>query len=393
MKKKYDIVAAGHICIDISPKFDTCNSADIQEIFVPGRLINMNGVDFSPGGPVANTGFAVSKLGLNILPMAAIGNDALGDILSGLIKKEIDVTISRNDSISTSYSIILSPPDVDRIIFHDPAGNNEFSAQDIDYEKLGDAKLMHFGYPPLMRQMYIDNGNALTKLFKHAKDTNITTSLDMSLPDLNSESGKVDWQNILQATLPYVDIFLPSVEEALFMLDRREFDRIKSASKGDDFTKHLDMNKVRALGEKIITMGSAMVLIKCGSNGIYFKSASKGRLNQMGRALPQDIDAWSNTEMFRETFVVNDFKSALAGGDTTIAGFLSAMLKGYNLYDSLKIACKTGALCCSTYDSISGLLPLIDIYQKTLTEKERNIIDIDMPNFKFSQTNDVWIIQ
>ncbi len=56
----------------------------------------------------------------------------------------------------------------------------------------------------------------------------------------------------------------------------------------------------------------------------------------MGRALPQDIDAWSNTEMFRETFVVNDFKSALAGGDTTIAGFLSAMLKGYNLYDSLK---------------------------------------------------------
>jgi sugar/nucleoside kinase (ribokinase family) len=393
MNNKYDIVAAGHICIDISPKFQMSNSSNIQDIFVPGRLINMNGVDFSPGGPVANTGFAISKLGLIVLPMAAIGDDALGNILSDIIKKEIGVSIEKNDAISTSYSIVLSPPGVDRIILHDPAGNNNFYADNINYELLKDAKLLHLGYPPLMRQMYLNNGIQLKKLFKQAKETNITTSLDMSLPDIDSESGKVDWESILTSALPYVDIFLPSVEEALFMFDRCEFDRVKAVSKGDDFTSYLDMRKVSALGDIIISMGCAMAIIKCGANGIYFKSANKERLSKMGRATPTDIASFSSMELFRETYMVKNFKSALAGGDTTIAGFLSAMLEGYSLYDSLKIACKTGALCCTTYDSISGLIPLSDIYQKTLTETDRNDINIDLPNFIFDSKNDVWKAQ
>ena len=354
MSIKYDVIAAGHLCLDMSPNFTATDTHKASDIFIPGRLINMDGIDFSPGGAVANTGFAIGRLGLKVLPMAAIGQDELGDILASIVKNEIDVDIRRSDQASSSYSVILTPPGVDRIILHDPAGNNEFGANDIDYSVLKHAKLMHFGYPPLMRQMYTDSGKQLTELFKRAKETGITTSLDMSLPDTENESGKVDWEFILKSTLPYVDIFLPSVEEALFMLDRDEYERVKNVSEGDDFTKHLDMNKLRILSDQFIEMGSAIVIIKCGANGIYFKSADSDRLKKIGRANPVDVDSWASREVFRETYVVKNFKSALAGGDTTIAGFLSSMLKGYGLYDSLKIACKTGALCCTTYDSISG---------------------------------------
>ena len=392
-KLKYDVVAAGHICLDMSPKFGAGGAKKIDDIFIPGRLINMNGVAFGPGGPVANTGFAIGRLGLKVLPMAGIGKDELGDILSAIIKREIDVDITRKDSVATSYSLILSPPGIDRIILHDPASNNDFGADDVDYEMLKNAKLMHFGYPPLVRQMYIDNGKQLVDLYKRAKETGITTSLDMSLPDTETESGQVDWKSIITSTLPYVDIFLPSIEEALFMLDKDEFDRVKAISKGDDFTKHLDMAKVCELGETIINMGSAMVLIKCGANGIYFKSAGKERLKKIGRAKPDDIESWSNRELFRETYVVESFKSALAGGDTTIAGFLSAMLEGYDVYDALKIACKTGALCCTTYDSISGLLPLNDVYEKTINEPARNIYKIDLNKFTFDERKLVWIAE
>jgi len=391
MTKAYDIISVGHICLDISPKFTSINAGKIEDIFVPGRLINLSGADFSPGGSVGNTGFAISRLGLDVLPMAAIGNDEFGAILSDIIKKEVGIDITRRDAFTTSYSLVLSLPGIDRIILHDPAGNDLINADDVDYETLKNAKLMHFGYPPLMRQMFIEDGKQLALFFKRAKETGITTSLDMSLPDLSSESGQVDWHRVLESTLPYVDVFMPSIEEAMFMLDNDEYEKTKALAKGDDFTNHLNMNHVCALGEKIIDMGCAMTLIKCGANGIYFKSTDTDRLNRMGRAKPENLEGWARREVFRETYVVENFKSALAGGDTTIAGFLSAMLKGYDLYDSLKIACKTGALCCSTYDSISGLLPLDDIYKKTISEPKRNVFNPKVNQFSFDKESLIWI--
>ncbi len=387
---KFDVVAAGHICLDMSLKFTYTQVKGIEEVFIPGRLINMNGVDFSAGGPVANTGFAISRLGLSVLPMANIGCDEFGNILSGIAQKEIGTGVTQSSDVTTSYSVVLALPGVDRIILHDPAGNNTFTANHIDYDRLSDARLLHFGYPPLMERMYQANGIELTSLFERAKQTGITTSLDMSLPDAESESGRVDWATILVKTLPYVDIFMPSVEEALFMLDKAEYNRVKKAAESDDFTKHIDMTKIRDLGQRILGMGSAVALIKCGANGIYIKTADADRLAAVGRGRPANIAQWSGQELFRETYVVNDFKSALAGGDTTIAGFLAAMLEGFSLSDAAKIACKTGALCCTTFDAISGLMPLSAVYQKTLDEPARNVVDMGRYGFVFDDNNLVW---
>ncbi len=387
---KFDVVAAGHICLDMSPKFTYTQAKGIEEVFTPGRLINMNGVDFSAGGPVANTGFAISRLGLSVLPMANIGSDEFGNILSGIAQKEIGIGITQCRDVTTSYSVVLSLPGIDRIILHDSAGNNTFTASHIDYGRLGDARLLHFGYPPLMERMYQANGIELTALFERAKRTGITTSLDMSLPDAESESGHIDWETVLVNTLPYVDIFMPSVEEALFMLDKAEYMRVKKAAGPDDFTKYINMQKIGDLGQRILGMGSAVALIKCGANGIYIRTAAADRLAAAGRGRPADIADWADKELFRETYVVKGFKSALAGGDTTIAGFLTAMLEGFGLSDAAKIACKTGALCCTTYDAISGLMPLQEIYRKTLDEPARNVFDMGRYGFAFDENNLIW---
>ena len=389
---QFDVVAAGHICLDMSPKFTYTQAKGIEEVFIPGRLINMNGVDFSAGGPVANTGFAISRLGLAVLPVANIGNDQFGNILNSIAQKEIGTGIAQSSNVTTSYSVVLSLPGIDRIILHDPAGNNTFTSDHIDYDKLGGARLLHFGYPPLIERMYQANGNELTALFERAKRTGITTSLDMSLPDAESESGCVDWETILINTLPFVDIFMPSVEEALFMLDKAEYSRVKRAAGSDNFTKYLNIHKIRDLGQRILGMGCAVSLIKCGANGIYIKTASADRLAAIGRGKPGDISDWADKELFRETYFVKDFKSALAGGDTTIAGFLAAMLEGFGLGDAAKIACKTGALCCTTYDAISGLIPLREIYQKTLDEPARNVFDMGKYGFVFDEKNLIWTL-
>ena len=61
MKQK--IIAAGHICLDITPVFpDTVRGQGMGELLQPGKLLHMEGADVHTGGSVANTGLAL-KLG------------------------------------------------------------------------------------------------------------------------------------------------------------------------------------------------------------------------------------------------------------------------------------------------------------------------------------------
>ena len=76
---------------------------------------------------------------------------------------------------------------------------------------LDEATLIHFGYPPLMKRMYQQNGEELYKLMKRSKEVGVATSLDLASVDAESDVGKVDWNAILKKVLPYVDFFVPSV--------------------------------------------------------------------------------------------------------------------------------------------------------------------------------------
>ena len=84
MNKK--IIAAGHICIDITPVFPRDTScAEIGGLLMPGRLIHMNGVDVHTGGSVANTGLALKILGADVQLLGKVGNDALGAMIRDLL--------------------------------------------------------------------------------------------------------------------------------------------------------------------------------------------------------------------------------------------------------------------------------------------------------------------
>ncbi len=342
MMKNYDIVAAGHICLDLCPAFETNQTQDISAFFRPGRLINMDGVTISTGGSVSNTGFALAKMGLRVLPAAKIGDDAFGMLIAGIAEKETGSRIAMQPGARSSYSIVLSPPGIDRIILHDPAGNNEFSADDIDFSEVEKAGFFHYGYPPLMRKVYQEGGSELLRIFAAAKETGAVTSLDFTLPDAASESGRIDWQAVLERTLPFVNLFMPSVEEALYMLNRPEYERITQGGS-------LDFAVIRALGTKILNMGTRLALIKCGVHGIYVKTSSSSD------------GSFRDREIFQPSYVVEHFKSALGGGDTAIAGFLAAMIKGFGLNDCMRIACASGALCCTTYDAIGAMRPIAQI--------------------------------
>ena len=171
--------------------------------------------------------------------MGMVGNDAFGQmVLNELEKYDIspDSMIVR-DGVGTSYSVILAPAGIDRIFLHCSGANDTFTLDDIDLEKVKEANLFHFGYPSLMRMMYIDGGKELVRLLKAVHELGVAVSVDMAMFEESTEAGAQDWNEVLKSVIPYIDFFVPSIEELCIMLDRDRYHEWNERAQGADVTK------------------------------------------------------------------------------------------------------------------------------------------------------------
>ena len=138
----------------------------------------------------------------------------------------------------------------------------------LPFELLENARLFHFGYPPVMRSIFENDGKELEEIFRQAKRTGVTTSLDMAFPDPASQAGHADWEKILKKVLPHVDIFLPSVEEILFMLHRGIYEDLTRHAGSSDILPLVTPKLLSDLGRELIAMGAGIVGLKMGYRGI-----------------------------------------------------------------------------------------------------------------------------
>lgn len=387
---KIDVIVAGHICLDMTPEFSKTNKSDIRDILTPGKLVNMGRVRISTGGAVPNTGLALSVLGVNTKLMGKIGNDSFGEIILRILRKfDAQDGMLVVDDEDSSYTIVIAVPGIDRIFLHNPGANNTFCADDINYGLVEKAGLFHFGYPPLMKKTFENGCEELIKIFKNVKKLGVTTSLDMALPDASSESGMVDWDSALKTLLPYVDIFVPSVEEIMFMAKREDYDAL-NRTPGRDFLDKLDMNRLQAIGDKITSYGAKIVLIKCGIKGNYIRTQGKEKLAMMGKTKPSDLDNWAYRELLEESFHVENVVSATGAGDNSIAGFLASLIKGMSVEDSVKIACAVGAQNVQVTDAISGVKAWDETVEMIRKDWPKNRITVEGPYWRYDAAKKVW---
>jgi len=78
MRRK--IMVAGHLCLDIAPKFSDSAVLKVSEVFAPGHLTNVGDAILSTGGTVSNTGLALDRLGVDVVLNGKIGDDEFGNI-------------------------------------------------------------------------------------------------------------------------------------------------------------------------------------------------------------------------------------------------------------------------------------------------------------------------
>jgi len=398
MDQSVESVVAGHICLDVTPVF-RAGGRSVGEILRPGCLVQVGGAVVSTGGPVSNTGFALRRLGVNVRLMGKCGDDMFGRALLEKIRAEAPGAESGMrivHSEETSYTVVVNPPGIDRIFLHCHGANDTFTAADIDVATVARARLFHFGYPPLMARMYGDTGRELVEVFRQAKSTGATTSLDMAYPDPRGPAGAADWPAILERTLPHVDVFTPSVEELVFMLRRAKFDELSAQAGDRELLTQIDGELLSDLGRQCLNMGAAVVLIKCGWYGMYIASAGAERFARgVGRGLSvakaSDAASWIGRELFEPGYKVEKVVSATGAGDCAIAAFLTSCLRGCRLEDAVRNACAVGAQNVTAADSISGVNTWDQTLAQVASRPEKYQVLLPLMEFRYDETEQHYV--
>lgn len=389
---RFNVVVAGHICLDVIPNLDHLPQGTFGDVFQPGHLINVGPALFCTGGAVSNTGLALHRLGVPTRLAAKVGADPFASIVRTLVERfdpGLMGGLIIDPSSPTSYTVIINPPGIDRIFLHCTGANDTFVAADIDLDLVRQAKLFHFGYPPIMRQMYLAGGAELAEVFRRVKSTGVTTSLDVSFPDPNSESGKVDWKKILQSTLPDVDIFLPSFEEILFMLRREAYEQMRSTAPGGNVLALVSTGLLSDLSTQMLDMGARMVVIKLGDRGAYLRTSGADCLHEMGLAAPGDLAGWAGQELWVPCFRVN-VVGTTGSGDATIAGFLSALLRGFSPWQAITAAVAVGACNVEAADALSGIRPWEETLSRIRAGWEQRPLSISDPEWVWDSMHSLW---
>jgi sugar/nucleoside kinase (ribokinase family) len=381
IKRDLEIVAAGHTCLDLIPAFLIDEKVDkMTDVLVPGKMINMGKCVVVGGGPVTNAGVSIRRLGVKTELIGKIGDDDFGkQILRWYEEHEGHFQgIKTVKGESTSYTIAICIPGVDRFYLHHCGANDTFGYDDVDFDLVGRAKLMLFGYPPWMAKLYANTGRELTKILKKTKELGTTTALDLSWPPVDC-----DWRAILEDWVPLSDIMVPSAEELFYFLHKDEFLE-KKARLGpkESPLDRITVGEIAGLGADLLKMGAAIAMVKCGHRGLYVRTAGKARLLKMGAAGCADLDNWAERELWFPVYQEERFVGALGSGDSAIAGFLSAFVRNHSVESCLRYANAAGSMNVTVPDGLTWNKGFDDLTKRIQAGWKTKDLRIDEPGWK-----------
>jgi sugar/nucleoside kinase (ribokinase family) len=384
------VVVAGHICIDII--VTTEQQPDTPDAFIqPGQLVHVGPVVMATGGAVSNTGLALHRLGIPTSLLGKIADDLFGHAILDVISQR-DPALAGGmvvtDDAPSSYTIVISPRGMDRSFLHCPGANDTFGPEDVVVENLAGVSLFHFGYPPLMRRMYVDGGRELTAMLRKVKEAGIATSLDLAHIDRGSEAGSVNWVALLQMALQEVDLFVPSLDEVLPLLQPERFRHATEEGMGD-FMGSVDTALLGMLAEKLLKMGAAIVTLKMGDQGIYMRTtADANRLHGMG-ALDLN-EEWLGRELLAPAYQV-DVVGTVGAGDCAIAGLIAGIVRGQTPEAALSSSVAAGGANVQKADAISGVPGWPELQERIANGWPKLPLAVDTLDWRYDEAHGLWV--
>lgn len=346
-------MVAGTAALDMIPQFPA-SACRRDEILMEGKTVYLPDIQLILGGCVSNTGIAMHRLGAEVILCSKVGGDPLAGVVRQMLEESgAEVRLAELKGHATSATVVVAPEGSDRSFWHRRGASQVYALSDIPADAAERCDLFHFGYPTGMACMYGDGGVTLADLYGGIKRMGLTTSMDLSLPGLTSESARADWKTILRRVLPCVDVFLPSLEELLLLLHRPYYMEVLQRAGADCAVRYADLSILPALADEVLAMGPKVFGVKLGEKGLYLRTAKKEAFASFGRMSGALSPRWYDRELMELPYRPERFCSANGAGDTAIAGFLTGMMEGCGPEDCLRLA--AGAAACRIETGHQGI--------------------------------------
>jgi len=313
-----DIACVGVIVADAIAK-------PVKIIPSKGKLELVDTLSLYTGGCAASAAIDMAKIGINAAIIGKIGNDGFGHFMKIAFNENKVITdgLIVNNSGSTSASLVIVTEDGERSFIHCQGENATLVESDIDYSIIEEAKLVFVAGIMLMAKF---DGDECAKFLRRCKEKGKITALDTAW----DSTGR--WMKVMTSSLPYLDYFLPSFEEA-----------VELSGKTDP----------EEMADVFLAYGPKIVVIKLGKDGCFIKTQEGEKYN---------IPTYDRIKAVDTT----------GAGDSFCAGFLTATVKGKSLYDCGKFGNAVGTHCVMAKGASTGIkseaeiLKFMDDYEKGL---------------------------
>lgn len=297
-----DVVCLGILVADVLGK-------PVDEYPGRGKLVLVDQMELHTGGCAANTGVSLAKIGVDTGIIGKVGADGFGDFIVSQIERHgMDARgVVRDPDTATSATMVMVHGDGERSFIHYLGANATLVESDVNFDLMRGAKILHIAGSFLMPAI---DGQPTANVLRKAQEMGITTSLDTAW------DSRGRWMELLAPCLPYMDYFVPSIEEARMVTGKHD---------------PADVAKV------LIDRGVKVVGLKMGEDGCYIRSAgAEVRIPKF------DVDA----------------VDACGAGDAFAAGFLTGVVKGWDLEMTGRFANAVGALCVTAIGATTGIKSL-----------------------------------
>ena len=298
------------------PPSVVCTGILVADLFVPplerlpaaGDLVVTEDFLVQPGGCAANTALSLTKLGVSVSVAGKLGKDVFGEA----VERNLQESGVRTDALryssthGTSKTVILPVIGEDRRYIHTIGANSDFTVEDISIPLAMQAQVFVLGGYCVLPSL---DPQRIATLLNNMRENGIRTMLDVVVPASSNHPTLDD----LRPILPFVDVFMPNIEEAALLTG--ETNPVKQA-------------------ELLLHAGCTIAIITRGENGALLMSAQE---TLEAPAFPVKVVDVSGA------------------GDAFVAGFILGLLEQWAMADSLRFASLMGASACTHLGCTAGV--------------------------------------
>lgn len=294
----------------------------------PGVLQYVDDVQMHVGGCASNAAMDMGKLGIPSELLCLVGEDNFGNFVKTTAAQTgVGIQgVKSRAGVPTTGSVVCIGSTGERSFLYNPGSTSAYTLEDVDEDVLARCDIVFVAGAMLNTKF---DGEPCAQLMKKMQEAGKFTVMDTAWDSENV------WLPKIEAVLPYLDLFMPSYDEAVKLTGREE---------------------PNAIADFFFDAGVKTVIIKLGS---------KGALICEDRNTRYELPTYRSVKPVDTT----------GAGDSFCAGFLSGLAMGWDYRRSGKFANAVGTHCIMAIGATGAIGKVEDILK--FMEEHQDEVPLD----------------